>query len=225
MNHIESYLTSCRTPSIMEDLHDLDGMKPPTAQELRALIAYLTGFGLRPLVAGSASAFHHLILAFGKKSKRDISNLWRPTKDVDLWVSGKLPAPPAGWKRDPEAIGTPSWISPSGGYVDFMIEGDTFPSGGVTGSMSASDDSPEGVPTAGIFDVLRSKLATGRIKDLGDVIDLMHAIKAKPAYAAKIPGFLKSLSSEQKEDFNTAVMYFDLKYTGNLNLPGMNKSV
>ena len=222
---LDRYIEACGTKSVMEELHDIDSMKPPTPEEIRTLIDYLAKLKLSPMVAGSASAFHHIVVAFGAKAKgKNLSDLWRPTKDVDLWVSGKLPAPPAGWRRDMEAVGAPSWISPSGGYVDFLIKGDMFPNGATTGTMTVSSDSPKGVPVAGIFDVMRAKLGTSRMKDLSDVVDLLHVVNSNATYKAALPAFKKSLKREQKEDMETAELYFGMNYAGSLNI-GVNKMV
>jgi hypothetical protein len=222
-DRIDEYLTVCRSQSVMEEIHQFKPEKPPSADELRALIAYLTKNGLRPVVAGSASAFHHLALAFGSSGGgKSLANLWRPTKDVDLWVTGtkRLPVPPTGWSRDPEAVGTDSWISPSGGVVDFIIGGTPFPSG-VTAQhdVTISGNSLPGIPVADIFWIIRSKLGTSRMKDLSDIIDLLHAIKANPKYAAELPAFRSALSSDEREELDSAQVFVDLKRTGNLTLP------
>lgn len=222
MTSIDDYLRACRAPSLMEEAHGVKPEAPPTADELRTLIAYLQNDGLNPVVAGSAGAFHHLALAFGNTGKKPLSSVWRPTKDVDLWVAGgkRLPTPPAGWSRDPESVGVESWRSPSGGMVDFMVGGTTFPSGNVTPhEVSVAAKSLPGIPVADIFWIIRSKLATGRMKDLSDVIDLLYAVRENPAYQQKLALFRNTLSPDEEEDLNAAQVYVDLKKTGNLTLP------
>jgi len=226
-SRIADYLTACRIPSLFETLgagDDYVPAKPPTEKELIELLNYLTKAGLKPAVVGSASAFHHLAIAFGKTQGsrgKTLADLWRPTKDIDIWVSGtvRLPAPPPGWTRDAESVGVDSWFSPSGGMVDFLIGGQQFPSGAVTpDSLNVSSRSPKGIPVADIFWVIRSKLGTGREKDMADVIDLLYAVKADPDYSKELNGFRAGLGRDQREELDTALLYLDTKRSGNLTL-------
>src|SRR3954462_14926840 len=110
---VVEYLNQCGVQALCEKSA---AQTPPTANEVKLLISYLRGQGVNPVIVGSVRVFHHL-----RATTRD----YRPTVDLDLFIDKPLPAPPEGWRKDPEA-GIDSWISPSGGYVDFLLRGHQF---------------------------------------------------------------------------------------------------
>ena len=157
MNRIETFLNQCAVRALCEDesVHT-----PPTPDEVRALLAYLVSHRVNPTIVGSVAVFHHLSAS---------TKEFRPTVDLDVFVDRKLPAPPEGWTTDPEALGLDSWISPSGGYVDFMTAGHRFPGGEKYPSkISRAAGAPKEYPVADAETLLRMKLFSAREKDLSD---------------------------------------------------------
>jgi hypothetical protein len=84
------------------------------------------------------------------------------------------PNPPNGWRRDGKSIGVISWISPMGGYVDFLIAGQNFPDNNKNLKKIGKDPESEkmGCPVADVLSVFLLKLNTYRNKDLQDLINL-----------------------------------------------------
>jgi len=166
-SRVEDYLAQCAVRSLQED--ETTAHVPPTPEEARQLIGYLRGKGVNPTVVGSAAVFHHL----QGTSVRD----FRPTVDLDLHIDKKLPPPPQGWRRDPEAPGVDSWISPTGGYVDFVAKGHRFPGGDspMPGVKTHKSSTPE-FPVAEPEDIIRMKLNSMREKDISDTVTLVKAL-------------------------------------------------
>lgn len=163
---VADYLAQCSIRALQEE--EAGVHTPPTPDEARQLIDYLRGKGLKPAVVGSAAVFHHL----ANTSVKD----FRPTVDLDIHVDKKLPPILPGWRRDPEAIGIDSWISPTGGYVDFLAKGHRFVGGGATPSVKVSRSSTAEYPVAEPEDVIRMKLNSMREKDVSDVVTLVKAM-------------------------------------------------
>ena len=97
-----------------------------------------------------------------------------------------------GWKVDPSAIGLVSWISPSGGGVDFLHSGDELPDGRVVPQAVPITDSLE-FPIADLSSIFKMKLNSFRE---GDIKDL--SILAKKC---GIPE-LGKLNKQQKENLD-----------------------
>jgi hypothetical protein len=127
-----------------------DVTRPPTAEEFLALMGYLAEQGIEATLVGSAAVVHHL---------RNSPHGFRPTFDVDIHVNKQLPPLPAGWRKDQTAVGVNSWISPSGGIVDFLTPGHRFPSGEIVprrvGRQTASDGN---YAVAEINDLIRTSV-------------------------------------------------------------------
>ena len=146
---------------------------PPTAEEFLEVVSYLKFHGVTSAVIGSSAVVYHI-----KTSVKD----YRPTVDLDLWVNRKLPAPPAGWYRDPQSIGIDSWISPTGGTVDFLKAGHRFPSGSVVPSkidFVVSDDGKFNV--AKLVEVFKLKLDSEREKDMLDCVVIARSLGYVPS--------------------------------------------
>jgi hypothetical protein len=192
VNTVSDYLNQCGVLALVEreNVHT-----PPTAGEVKALIAYLRAKGIKPVIVGSVAVFHHL--------KTDTKK-FRPTVDLDIFVDKKLPLPPSGWKRDPASPGLESWISPSGGYVDFMQKGHEFPSGERNpDSVETHLDSPQDYPVAAPIEMLKMKLNSMREKDLADAMALVRALGSVPD--------LKGLNQTQRENLGLVKQWFRLR--------------
>lgn len=200
MNRIEQYLEQCRVPSVVENIMGTPTQMPPSPAEVRSLIQYLRSKGVAPVIVGSAAAFYH----FGGDAKA-----FRPTVDVDIHVRKKLPLPPDGWRRDPTAIGTQSWISPSGGTVDFLVGKDELPGGikipAIINVHQADDEDPD-FPVAQIHDVLWMKLNSVREKDLFDAVAIVrkHGLPPKK----------KGMTQQQAENYDLVQMWVTSRPTG-----------
>jgi len=170
---LDRYLRQCRVKnSLVEDDHV---HVPPSRPEVDELIGHLRTKGLDPMIVGSVGVLYHI----------GHSKDFRPTVDLDVWVSKDPGVPPTGWKRDPESVGVVSWISPSGGYVDFMTPGHEFPSGEKTPrSLRMHQPSKDtSYPVADVLDLIRLKLNSFRAKDLTDILALAKSIKHVPSNA------------------------------------------
>ena len=164
------YLAQCRVKHMSEQssVH-----VPPTSQEVVDLFAYLKLRRIEAAIIGSTAVLHYL---------QDLDG-FRPTTDLDIWVRSsqerlaKIPPPP-GWCRDTSAIGIVSWISPRGGYVDFISADYVFPGGEkVLASIKVDMSSPLGFPIATIVDIFKLKLNSFRPRDLTDLLALAKAGK------------------------------------------------
>lgn len=163
---------------------------PPTPDEIRELVAYLRSKGCNPVIIGSAAIFHHLEVA---------PHQFRPTSDLDIFVHRKLPPLLPGWKLDTSSPGVTCWISPSGGYVDFMDASHRFPSGEKNPkSVGLEESSPEHYPVAKKFDLLKLKLNSMREKDLFDAIAFCRQTGGVPDAKALGP-----LNTTQRENLET----------------------
>lgn len=178
MKHIETHLQYSRkklegnrssSSSLMEESQHV----PPSVKELENLIQYLQSKGVNPIIVGSLAIAHHL-----KVTKEKVDKSFRATEDLDLFVSTNLPSPPFGWKRDQKSIGLISWISPSGGYVDFLVAGHRFPDNHINPQKLGVDkDSMEaGCPVADIAALFQLKLNSYRTKDLTDLVALAREV-------------------------------------------------
>jgi hypothetical protein len=197
---LETYLGQCRVRhGIVEDT---DTHVPPTRDEAEFLVRYLRSHGSKPMIVGSVGVLYHLGNVNTKK--------FRPTVDLDIWVT-KVPELPSGWRRDPEAIGLTSWISPSGGYVDFLIPGHEYPGGGR--NPSRLDVSPETAdtryPVASWKSLMVLKLATHREKDLSDLMSLVRKLGKVPTEAE-----LGKLNRIQRENLDLIRIWFEQKPSG-----------
>ena len=192
---VEAYLRQCR---VRNTLVESDTHVPPTPEETKMLMDYLSDLGLKPAIVGSVGILHHL------GPDIDPANDFRPTVDLDVWVP-RVPPPPPGWSRDMESIGTHSWISPSGGYVDFIEAGHAFPDGYVNPSRIEYDQpSLSGpYPVAAALTILKMKLSSLRAKDLSDSIALVRKMGRVPS-----AGELGKLTSTQKENMEMLQQWF-----------------
>lgn len=201
-SQIETYLNQCR---VINGLVEKSGVHvPPTADETRDLMAYLRSKGLKPAIVGSVGILKHL----GPNIDPRID--FRPTVDLDVWVT-KVPPPPPGWRQDREAIGVASWISPSGGFVDFMQAGDELDAG-VTVPHAIEYDKESAtsdMPVAHQLTILKMKLNSYREKDLSDSIALIRAMGKMPSAAQ-----LGKLTQTQRDNFDLISQWFQLRPHG-----------
>lgn len=192
---------------------------PPTGEEIEKLISFLTEKGLNPVIVGSLAVVKHLKLTcieiesnlFPPTEQVEFSfsspsDSFRTTQDVDVHVNKSLPSPLEGWRRDMESIGVTSWISPSGGFVDFLISGDRLPGGSIT--VKTVNKDPESIntgwPIADIASIFLLKLNSPRNKDLFDLVAL--------ACKVGIPKLTDRLNQQQTENLETIKMW--LQYGG-----------
>lgn len=200
-NKIESYLSQCR---VRNPLAESDATHvPPTPEETKSLIQYLRSKGLKPAIVGSVGILRHL-------GDVDVRRDFRPTFDLDIWVT-KVPEPPKGWSRDRESIGVASWISPSGGYVDFLEAGHEFEGGSsVPTSIEYDQESLKSdFPVATWIEILKMKLGSMRHRDLLDSISLVRKMGHVPS--AKQLGRLNQM---QKENLDLLTQWYKIRPMG-----------
>lgn len=170
-NPVDVYLGICqgRFDSLVEQ--ETSTHVPPTAQETHDLINYLESKGVEAVIVGSVGVLHYV-----KDPKG-----FRPTKDLDLFVSlthqqMRHLAPPPEWHVDAESIGVVSWISPHGGYVDFMTANYEIKPGEWTPRKVDLNKDAKNYPVATALSLFRLKLDTMRARDLADCVDLAKAV-------------------------------------------------
>lgn len=196
---LDSFVKQCRVANSIAE--DTDVSFPPTQPEIKELIAYLRGKNLDPKIVGSVGILHHMKGA-------DIKKKFRPTVDVDLFVNREPGNPPSGWRQDPEAVGVASWISPSGGHVDFMSPGHTFPGGEKfpravqTHEPTASSD----YPVAHSNELIKLKLNSFRAKDLSDIMALVRHLGHVPTEAE-----LGKLTQTQRDNLGLVRQWYELQ--------------
>lgn len=143
---------------------------PPTGKEVEELVSYLKAQGLDPIIVGSVAVVGYLQLSNQELRKEK----FRRTGDIDFFVSKALPNPPLGWRRDQASIGVTSWISPSGGYVDFLVAGHRFPDNNQNPKEIGKDPESikDGWPIADLTSIFLLKLNSYREKDILDLVAL-----------------------------------------------------
>ncbi|MBA2368117.1 MAG: hypothetical protein H0V82_03730 [Candidatus Protochlamydia sp.] len=130
---------------------------------------------MNPVIVGSMALIKHLKPTYQELNDDEI----RLTNDLDLFISqNNLPNPPIGWRRDLAACGVVSWIAPSGGYVDFLIAGHSFPDNTKNPKKIGIDPESEkmGCPTADLVSIYLLKLNSFREKDLFDILGLARKL-------------------------------------------------
>lgn len=199
-SNLRKYLAQCRVRTAGEEGVTV----PPSSDEVQELLAYLKDFGVTGVIVGSAAILKHL----GDQGELDVSKDFRPTSDLDIFINRSLPKnPPPGWSVDKEAIGVPSWISPTGGYVDFLQAGMEFPGGRKNPSKIGIDESVSDLPVADVPSIFRLKLNSERNKDLMDIIAL--------ARKTGVPKDLGKLNQQQKENLQMVEQWLKYKPSGN----------
>ena len=200
-NQIRKYLAQCRVRNAAEDV---DTHVPPTSEEVEELIVYLREHGINPAIVGSTALLKHL------GDDIDIGKDFRPTADLDIFVNKPPPKQlPEGWHRDPEAVGLISWISPSGGYVDFLQGGHEYPGGRKNPSSVSIDTSISEFPVADVASVFKLKLNSERQKDLLDLVALARRTGVPPSSA------LGKLNAQQRENLQMISQWVQYKPSGN----------
>jgi len=205
-DRITAYLAQCRVVEESDIENDPDAPHfPPSKDEVVGLVKYLRAQGANPLVVGGVGVLSYLK---GVDPRRG----FRPTTDLDLWVDFVPKELPSGWAVDRESPGTPSWISPTGGYVDFITPGREFPGG--ERSPKSIDHDPETFytefPVASWLSIFRLKLNSVREKDLADSIALVRSMGRVPA-----PTELGKLNGTQRENLDLIQQWFKLRPVGN----------
>ena len=117
------------------------------------------------MIVGSIAVIRHLQLTIEDINAR----IFRPTQKLELFISQKLPAPPSGWQLNQSPVGLTSWISPTGGIVDFLTARDIFP-----GDLYSVGKDPEsvtmGCPVADVQTLFLIKLNSDKERDLLDLL-------------------------------------------------------
>jgi len=187
------YLAQCRVRNSLVEAADTQ--VPPTAGETANLLAYLKAHGLDAAIVGSVAVLHHL-------RGTPEAGAFRPTVDLDVFVRAtfqRLRQLPVldGWRADPESLGVVSWISPTGGRVDFVTSGQEFSNsvGAMPRAVGVAANSPTGMPVAQVRDLFRLKLGSYRAKDLTDLLTLSRAQGRAPT-----PAELGTLNPTQREN-------------------------
>lgn len=200
--------------------HKSEESIPPTPQEIEQLMIFLQNKELDPIIVGSVAINKHLQASFNKPKPNSFQNVkeldlviknnslneiqaFRTTVDIDFFISKTIPNFLPGWQRDKNSIGVLSWISPSGGIVDFLIAGQRFPNNSSTPLTLGKD--PEsvkmGCPIADLKSLFLMKLNSDRDKDFLDLLVLARTLG--------IPNDLnkQSLNSNQREQLSTLQLY------------------
>ena len=161
------------------------------------MISHLKQNGVDAAVIGSVGVLHHL-------QGTPEAETFRPTVDLDVFVKTSILRlqrlkPPTGWQVDRESVGVVSWISPSGGYVDFLAAGQTFPSGERVPSQIQvhAAVAPDLLPFASVRDLFKLKLNSMRAKDLTDLLALAKSTGRPPT-----PAELGTLNATQRENLD-----------------------
>lgn len=173
---------------------------PPTEEEVGFMLGHLRRHKVNPVIIGGAAASHY--------AKPEIWN-GRKVKDLDVFVSRTPPLPPKDWDIDREAPGITSWVSPSGGKVDFMTAGYEFPGGWERAPRRVAANQRMGVPVAAFADLFRMKLNSLRHNDLNDLIAMVRS-------AGRVPteDELGKLNSRQRENLELVRLWYQEKPTG-----------
>lgn len=145
---------------------------PPIGKEIEELISYLKANGVDPIIVGAFAVIKHLKMNEREFQSKDL----RATQDLDVFVSSALPNPPPGWRRDRNSIGVISWISPSGGYVDFLMANHVFPDNRKNPDKIGKDSDSNELPVADLVSLFQLKLNSHREKDLLDLVQLARKI-------------------------------------------------
>lgn len=158
---IRDYLDYCRVKNGL--IEGETSSMPPTPHEAAWLMTYLRQRHVNPKVVGGVAVVGHM----AKLNRKDV----RPTYDLDVWVDRVPSNPPEGWRRDPASVGVTSWISPSGGTVDFLTPGHEYVHGKNPSKIDL-DTSILSFPVATWQDLMRMKLMAMRSKDIPDLVAL-----------------------------------------------------
>jgi hypothetical protein len=199
---IHRYLRQCRVRNTLVENDKVH--VPPAPDEVQDLLKYLKTNGVSAAIVGSVGVLHYV---------KDEAN-FRPTVDLDIFVHKTAEdfrkiSPPQGWSIDKASPGVISWISPSGGYVDFMTSGHEFPGGSRTPSRIAVDPSSKDYPVATAVDLFKLKLNSMREKDVTDLIGLARAIGGIPSEQQ-----LGRLNQTQRENLQLVQQWFKIRPTG-----------
>lgn len=103
--YFAAYLTKCKASNPLMENQE---RTPPSSQELKELVAYLTDVGVGFVIGGTLGSVKHL---------KDVSTDLRPCSYITLFIEQKPPSPPSGW----EVGASNQWISPGKGYVLFQV--------------------------------------------------------------------------------------------------------
>jgi hypothetical protein len=201
---VEDYLNQCRVRNPLVE-KEISTHVPPTPEETKKLIAYLRSKDLKPAIVGSVGILRHL-------GDIDVKKSFRPTVDLDIWVQS-VPAPPPGWTVDPESPGVVSWISPTGGYVDFLTPGHEFAGSDVRNPDKIEIDSDSAMtdyPVGSWKSLLFLKLNSVRDKDLADAMALCRRFGRVPEYRE-----LGHLNQTQRENLDLVRTWYKLRPSGN----------
>jgi hypothetical protein len=207
--YLTPYLLQCRTYNPLLETEGITPV-PPTSRELEMLVSYLLKNGVDFAIVGSVAVARYLELMtlthnVGFPDGLE-DQLWSATQDIDFFVSQSLPPLPKGWKRDIKSIGVASWISPSGGYVDFLMAGHRFPDSNATPKKIEKD--PESIntgwPIADITSLFLLKLNSFRDKDLFDLVVLAHKVGISEDQLRK-----RSLNETQTNNLETVRMWLE----------------
>lgn len=144
---------------------------PPSSEEIEELISYLLGKNTNPVIIGSIAVIKHLHV-----TKEDIiARRFRPTKKLELLVSQELLPLLTGWQLNKDSTKAVSWISPTGGIVDFFTLKDIFPEDIRDQNIIKKDaESVDmGCPIADVQTIFLIKLNSTEERDLLDLLMLV----------------------------------------------------
>lgn len=170
---------------------------PPAVEEIQTLISYLRTNKLDPIIVGALAVVSYL---------QPVGEYFRQTEDVDIFITQSPPSPPPGWTRDRKSVGVPSWISPTGSHVDFLIAGHQFPDGSeVPKNIEKNRNATNNWPIADLTSLFLLKLNSFRDKDLFDLVELANKVG--------IPDPLKNrtLNETQRNNLETIRLYLQHK--------------
>lgn len=188
-NHFSQYLSECRSQSPLLDSDNYHTF-PPSEQEISSLIEFLLSKNLDPIIVGSIAVIRYLDLPKQNDQK------YRLTSSLEILISSPLSSPLDSWKVKDSPSPIISWISPSGGKVDFFQVNDVFPISLTPYSVEKDKESVIAqCPIASPKSLLLLKLSSNEPRDMLDATLLIDEI-----------GFPRDLeayfwTSLQKENF------------------------
>lgn len=167
--YLAAYLSECRAQNPFVKLEQKIPI-PPTGKEIEALVSYLINSKVDPVIIGSIAVIKHLHITAEDIKARS----FRLTQKVELFVSQFPPNLLSGWQINKNSKVLTSWISPTGGTVDFLKIEDLFSES--VESQYVVEKDPEsvnmGCPVADMQTLFLIKLNSDQERDLLDLLTL-----------------------------------------------------
>lgn len=104
---------------------------------------------------------------------------FRPTYALDLLIFRKIPSPPPNWQVKMQTSDGVSWLSTTGGQINFLMAKDTFPEGFIkTNSIGRDPESVRvGCPIVDVKTLFIMKLNSSLEVDMSELMTLARKTK------------------------------------------------